>query len=495
VVDPRLIGLPEPGQVIAGRYRIERLLGVGGMGAVFVAQHEMLGEQVALKLMLPGSMNDGAASARFVNEARAAAKIRGDHVVRVHDVGVLDDGRPFIAMELLEGEDLGQILTASGPMAPATVVDYLLQGMEAVAQAHARGIVHRDLKPSNFFLATRSDGARVVKVLDFGIAKTIGAGAPLALTNTKAIMGSPLYMSPEQIRRSKEVDPQSDVWALGIVAFELLTGDTPFRGENVGELILAIAEQPAPLVSDLRPEVPTALAGIVSRCLAKDKAARYATVVDLARALGPYASSDGVARAERVASAFERAARPGPDGVPSQPQVVRAPATASDAMTVKKDAASARTMATWSEHSVPGAGGRRLFLGIVGGGVVVGVVACLVWIFAVHPDSGPPGAPSAAVAASESAGPNASTGPGPGLSAAPLPSLAAAAPLASAPAVPAVASASSSSTAAASVAPRPAPAPPRAPRPATVRPKTNPPPSPATAPTNPLMKKDVFSIP
>jgi serine/threonine protein kinase len=143
-------GLPEPGDVLAGKYRITRLLGRGGMGAVFAAQHEMLGEEVAIKLMLAEAMRGPEAVKRFVNEARAAAKIRGEHVVRVLDVGVLDDGRPYISMELMEGEDLGQVLERSGPLSPVTAVDYLLQGMEAIAQAHALGIVHRDLKPSNF---------------------------------------------------------------------------------------------------------------------------------------------------------------------------------------------------------------------------------------------------------------------------------------------------------------------------------------------------------
>ncbi len=312
MIDPSIDGLPAPGDVLGGKYRVTRLLGRGGMGAVFAAQHEMLGEEVAIKLMLAEAMREPEAVKRFVNEARAAAKIRGEHVVRVLDVGVLDDGRPYISMELMEGEDLGQLLEKNGPLPMTVAVDYLLQGMEAIAQAHALGVVHRDLKPSNFFLATRLDGSRIVKVLDFGIAKATGGGiAGQAMTSTRAMMGSPLYMSPEQIRSSKSVDPQSDLWALGVIAYELIDGAPPFNGETVGELFFAIVEQTPPPIHTRKPGIAPGLSAVVARCLERDKALRFRTVVDLARALRPFASASGALEVDRIATAFDRASARG----------------------------------------------------------------------------------------------------------------------------------------------------------------------------------------
>ena len=502
--ESRLVGLPKPGELIAGKYRIQRLIGFGGMGAVFVAQHEMLAKEIALKLLLADAMNDAASSTRFVNEARAAAKIKGDHVVGVHDVGVLDDGRPYIAMDLLEGEDLGLLLQKGGPLPHTTVVDYLLQGMEALAQAHAHGIVHRDLKPSNFFLATQADGSRVVKVLDFGIAKTIGANASVSLTNTKAMMGSPLYMSPEQIRRSKDVDPQSDVWALGVVAFELLTGQTPFLGENIGEVVLAIAEQTPARADTLRPGIPAALGVVVARCLEKDRTRRFKTVVELARALAPFASRSGVAEVERVAAAFERVgARSTGDVVlalsPRPPITgdASAPPGLAEAMTVRGDTVSP-TQGSWTHHGDARSDARsrrRYILKIVGIGAAVGLVAGLV-MFGVMTFKQPSPPPTLA------------TAPDRPVSLAPADSVAAAAPAwPGAGAGPAASSAPSASPPASAAPPV---APPRAtgqvltrPRPPSAHPlKTDPQSTPTTPPKDAvpkdgltkdgLMKKDAF---
>jgi serine/threonine-protein kinase len=400
-------GSPEVGTVLAGKYRVTRLLGRGGMGAVFAAQHEMLGEEVAVKLMLAEAMREPEAVKRFVNEARAAAKIRGEHVVRVLDVGVLDDGRPYISMELMEGEDLGQLLERSRQLPPTVTVDYLLQGMEAIAQAHALGVVHRDLKPSNFFLATRPDGSRIVKVLDFGIAKATGGLADQAMTSTRAMMGSPLYMSPEQIRSSKTVDPQSDLWALGVIAYELIAGTPPFSGESVGELFFAIAEQTPPLVHTRMPGVPPGLSQVIARCLERDKAKRFKTVVDLARALRPFASQAGALEVDRIASVFDRASARG-SGIPtgSSSHDVAPPAS------LVAEIHPAQTNGSWAHSGamVSAARAHRLPIVLAASGVAaVGAIAIVLFSLgrshAASPEAGPSAAASAAPAPTASATP------------------------------------------------------------------------------------------
>jgi eukaryotic-like serine/threonine-protein kinase len=405
--------LPSPGTMIAGKYRIIRVLGRGGMGVVFAAQHEMLGEEVALKLMSAEAMQGEDAVPRFVNEARAAAKIKGEHVVRVLDVGVLDDGRPYIAMELMEGEDLGQLLRKNGPLPVPMVVDYLLQGMEAIAQAHARGVVHRDLKPSNFFLATQPDGGHIIKVLDFGIAKATMPGAvPFALTNTKAMMGSPLYMSPEQIRRSKEVAPQSDLWALGVITFELLTGRLPFDGETLGELFFAVVEQVPPLLHTIRPEISKEFSAVIACCLEKDRAKRYKTVVELALALRPFASPSGAAGVERVAAAFGRAwARSG--GTPMSSPDVAAKATlpgtppfvtesgpvlpppASSGTALPTPPVAGRTNAAWTDSQAQAASTRpRWLIPTLAASAVVATAGALLGVLLLLHRSPAPASPS-----------------------------------------------------------------------------------------------------
>lgn len=420
-------GLPEIGSVLAGKYRITRVLGRGGMGAVFAAQHEMLGEEVAVKLMLAEAMREPEAVKRFVNEARAAAKIRGEHVVRVLDVGVLDDGRPYISMELMEGEDLGQLLERGGRLPATVTVDYLLQGMEAIAQAHALGVVHRDLKPSNFFLATRPDGSRIVKVLDFGIAKATGAVANQAMTSTRAMMGSPLYMSPEQIRSSKTVDPQADLWALGVIAYELVTGAPPFNGESVGELFFAIAEQTPPPLHTRAPGVPPGLSEVIARCLERDKAKRVKTVVELAQALRPFASPAGALEVDRIASVFDRASARGAgvSGAASSPAI--GPPAFSDSSQGMAGAISApmarpaQTNGSWAQSGATAGVPKSSRLPVVlaaGGVTALGAIAILVVSLARSHGSSPVAGPSAA----------ASAGPAPTQSVAPMPVVPAAPP-------------------------------------------------------------------
>ncbi len=214
------------GDVLAGKYRVDKVLGVGGMGMVVAATHLELHQKVALKFMLPAALASEEATDRFLREARAAVQLRGEHVCRVLDVGRLDGGAPYIVMEYLAGHDLETTIKDYGPLATADAVDYMLQAIEGVAEAHANQIVHRDLKPANLFVTTDNDGTPLVKVLDFGISKS-GLGG--VQTKTGDIMGSPAYMAPEQMASSKDVDPRADQWALGVILYQTLCNKVPFQ--------------------------------------------------------------------------------------------------------------------------------------------------------------------------------------------------------------------------------------------------------------------------
>ncbi len=258
------------GDVIAGKYRVDRLLGVGGMGVVVAAHHLQLDEKVAIKLLRPEAMTTPEAVARFDREARAAVKIKSEHVARIIDVGRLDSGAPFMVMEYLEGTDLAGWLAQHGRLPIDQAVEFVLQACEAIAEAHALGIVHRDLKPANLFCVRRMDGSQSIKVLDFGISKVTGATTgqqPMAMTRTQAVMGSPLYMSPEQLESSKGVDARADIWALGIILYELVTGAVPFQSEMLTELVIRIVASPPPPPRTMRQDVPPALENVILRCL------------------------------------------------------------------------------------------------------------------------------------------------------------------------------------------------------------------------------------
>jgi serine/threonine-protein kinase len=295
--------MPLPvGEVIAGKYRVERLLGQGGMGVVLAGRHVHLEEQVAIKLMLSEAAFSSEAVARFLREAKAAARLESAHVARVSDVGTLPDGRPYMVMEYLDGADLSQVLAQSGPLPIQDAVDYVLQASEAIAEAHSIGIVHRDLKPSNLFLTRRRDRTPHVKVLDFGISKVAnaaGSGSD-AMTRTSAMMGSPLYMSPEQMTSVRDVDGRSDIWALGIILYELLGGRPPFEGETLPQVCaLVLQGQAAPLASR-RYDIPPELDAVVARCLAKSADHRFRDVAALATALRPFAGRHSRASLERI---------------------------------------------------------------------------------------------------------------------------------------------------------------------------------------------------
>jgi serine/threonine-protein kinase len=282
--------LVKEGDVLAKKYRVERKIGEGGMGVVYAAHHLELDERVALKFMQPEKWDDTKAVARFLREARAAAKIKSEHVVRVIDVCKLKNRALYIVMEYLEGSDLSVLLRTSGRVPVDRAVTYLLQACEAIAEAHALGIVHRDLKPGNLFLANRRSGPPIVKVLDFGLSKNPRATGQPDLTEKDRVVGSPLYMSPEQMQ-SSSVDARSDVWALGIVLYELLAGVAPFQGESLSELQSAIFHlRHAPLRS-LSPVVPREVEAAIDRCLSKDPADRFPGVGELAIALAPFGSA------------------------------------------------------------------------------------------------------------------------------------------------------------------------------------------------------------
>jgi serine/threonine-protein kinase len=258
------------------------------MGIVVAARHLQLDQLVALKLLEPSSgTKDDVAVERLLREARAAARLRSDHVARVLDVGTSPTGAPFIVMEYLQGDDLGQVLEAGGPFDVEVACDYVAQACDAVAEAHALGIVHRDLKPENLFLASGVGGRGIVKVLDFGISKVLTAEQG-ALTQTRAVIGSPLYMAPEQLRSSRRADPRSDVWALGVVLYELLTKERPFEAETLPDLCIKVANDPPRPIEQLRDDLPPGLVALIARCLARDPAARFAHAGEVAAALEPF---------------------------------------------------------------------------------------------------------------------------------------------------------------------------------------------------------------
>jgi serine/threonine-protein kinase len=293
------------GDLLAGKYRVERVLGIGGMGIVVAALHEQLDQRVAIKFVREEALGNEEAVARFLREARAAVKLKSEHAAKVLDVGTLDTGAPYMVMEFLEGSDLAAVLGDRGPLPVEVAAEYVLQACEAVAEAHAAGIVHRDLKPHNLFLARTVGGAPRVKVLDFGVSKSLSqSGGEGALTQTRSMLGSPLYMSPEQMRSSRNVDARSDVWALGVVLFELLTQRWPFEAETMPELCLKVVSEAPQSLPALRNDVPQEMVAIVERCLQREPEKRFANAAELASALEPFVPAASRVIAERARMAI-----------------------------------------------------------------------------------------------------------------------------------------------------------------------------------------------
>ena len=275
----------QPGTVLLEKYRVESVLGRGGMGVVLRVTHLHLGEELAIKILSHEAGGGHEVHARFLREAQSAVRMRGEHVARVSDVGVLPGGAPYMVMEYLRGGDLAGELARRGMLPPGETVDYVLQACEALAEAHTLGIVHRDIKPSNLFLTQRPDGSPLVKVLDFGISKA-PIGGPGVLTRTDTVMGTPGYMSLEQMKASKDVDARADIWALGVVLYECLNGRRPFDAETFSAIVLRAATEPPP---PMDPRLSRGLQAVILHCLEKDRAARFPSIAALAIALAPFA--------------------------------------------------------------------------------------------------------------------------------------------------------------------------------------------------------------
>lgn len=288
-------GIPlDVGDVLAKKYRLERLVGEGGTGIVVAARHLQLDRVVAIKFLRTALASDEI-RLRFEREARAIARIESEHVVLVLDVGTLDDGHsPYMVMEYLEGRDLARTLKEDGPLSVEDAVDCMLQVCEALEGAHANGIIHRDLKPANLFLTRRDDGGPHMKIVDFGVSKILDPklldAGPQEVTSAFTVLGSPRYMAPEQLRSSKDVDGRADLWSLGAVLFQLLTGKYAFDAASSVSVSLAVLTEEPPLLRSLAPHVPAELEAVISRCLTKDRSGRFGTAAELGEALRPFGS-------------------------------------------------------------------------------------------------------------------------------------------------------------------------------------------------------------
>jgi serine/threonine-protein kinase len=298
------------GDVINGKYQVERLLGEGGVGVVAAATNLELDERVALKFLKPEMLASSDMVARFAREAKAACAIKSEHVCTVYDVGTVTGGQPFLVMEYLDGENLDTVVRDRGRFSVRDATEYAMQVCEALAVAHAKGIVHRDIKPENLFLTSRG-GLQMVKVLDFGISKTALTGSvfgtALPLVKTMNLMGSPVYMSPEQVRSSDSVDTRTDIWSLGVVIYELLTASLPFGGSTITELTASILERPMGPLASHRTDVPPGYVAIIEKCLEKDRNNRFQNVAELAAALMPFGPKRSRICAERAALALRAA--------------------------------------------------------------------------------------------------------------------------------------------------------------------------------------------
>jgi eukaryotic-like serine/threonine-protein kinase len=367
----------ERGDVLDGKYRVEKILGSGGMGTVVAAQHVKLNTRVALKFLHPSLAKDTEAVQRFEREARAAVALKSEHAVRILDVGELKDGSPYLVMEFLVGSDLAAVVD-HGDLAVHEAVGYILQACEAIAEAHSIGIVHRDIKPQNLFLTEGPRGAPLVKVVDFGLAKMLKPSSrQSSITQTADVMGSPSYMSPEQVRAAKEVDARSDVWSLGVCLYEMLMRYMPFEGGTLAALSLAVVrDPPRPMMRD---DLPEALAAAVMRCLEKDPGARFPDVVSFAAAIEPFADESirgAVSRMRLVVSRGESRGMAGssdpPPPLSSFPPPPQDESPQSDRET--------RTVAVVDSDRRREAKRRRTFVGVAVGAIAAVTLGALAFV-------------------------------------------------------------------------------------------------------------------
>ncbi len=282
--------IPVTGEVIAGKYRLGRQLGKGATSVVFAAQHAVLGHPVAIKFLNLEQIESEAALAHFLNEGRLAAKIHSQHAARILDVNMVPPAPPYIVMEYLDGQDLAHMLHQRGTFPVSRSVDYIMQALEAIAEAHIMNIAHRDIKPSNLFIVRRPDGRKDVKVIDFGISKNLLSSEEHAATWQGALLGSPGYMSPEQVESPRDVDTRTDLWSVGVVLYELLSGKPPFQGKTLIELFRKITEEDPRSLVACCPHVPTELETVIRRCLERNRVRRYQNAVELGSALLPFGS-------------------------------------------------------------------------------------------------------------------------------------------------------------------------------------------------------------
>ncbi|NUP06003.1 MAG: serine/threonine protein kinase [Polyangiaceae bacterium] len=404
-----------PGTVISGKYRVEGQLGIGGMGVVVAARHLDLNQILAIKVLLPSAVGTDEATTRFLREGRAAAQLTSPHVAKVHDTGRLPTGEPYLVMELLRGRDLRAYLTEVGRVSVAQAAEWVLQAAHALGEAHALNIIHRDVKPANLFLAETSAGQQI-KVLDFGISKQLGSGEA-ELTNTASAVGTPRYMAPEQMRSARFADARGDVWSLGIVLYELTTGQHPFHGDSITALCFDVMERTPVPPSQLNPELPPAFDELVARCLEKDPSDRFQSMEALATALR------AIAPASRSSALFNTASVQGAGpvaGVTPMPAVsTLAPAvvpkldphtgpqpllhprtmTLPAAQPLFSEPPAQETMRAWNTTAVPRPVAKKASrMPLIGLGIGIGIaIAVVVMMFIVDRESSPPSAASSAV--------------------------------------------------------------------------------------------------
>lgn len=366
-----------PGFVIGGRFRIERMLGRGGMGSVYAALHLQLNQYVALKVLHGEAARDADSVARFNQEAQVVSRLSSPHVVRVFDMGQTPRGEPFLVMELLQGRDLDAVIADARPLQPQEAIGLVLQASIGVAAAHAAGLVHRDLKPANLYLARQPDGSEVVKILDFGLTKVMAQGN-VGLTQSASSFGTPQYMSPEQIMSAKHVDARCDQHALALILFELLAKRPAYEADTAGAMTVKIVTQKVPSVRAHRPDVPAKLDDVIQKGMAKKPSDRYPNVGAFAQALAPFGWPDARALADIVAQQLRASTAVAPVDMFAQGAV-------SPSMSANP------TMGSFSSGNLWKGRGSSLYWGVGIGVLVAGAAAATLFLVLRPPPSTPVG--------------------------------------------------------------------------------------------------------